>query len=175
MIAGICCGSVWSETEWGPSTHYDVQNLKEKLRTLDGNKMTKGGWLQYWSKFKEIVSALEQIKMKDEDENEIRGPLPPLEEIAIPDEPIDDSPEERQRYRRECVQYVRAMREATEDRDREYPNGGPVQNHRPTDELYSCMRWTSAQCQASISITTPNWRPRTRMSHSRRYSKSSAI
>ena len=31
------------ETEWGPSTHYDVQNLKERLRTLDGNKMTKGG------------------------------------------------------------------------------------------------------------------------------------
>ena len=122
------------ETEWGPSTHNDVQNLKERLRTLDGNKMTKGGWLQYWSKFKEIVSALEQIEMKDEYGNEIRGPLPPLEEIAIPDEPIDNSPAERQRYRRECVQYVRAMREANENRDREYPNGGPVQNHRPTDE-----------------------------------------
>ena len=26
------------------------------------------------------------------------------------------------------------MREATEERDREYPNGGPVLNHRPTDE-----------------------------------------
>ena len=26
------------------------------------------------------------------------------------------------------------MRGVTEDRDREYPNGGPVQNHRPTDE-----------------------------------------
>jgi protein-arginine kinase activator protein McsA len=122
------------ETEWGPSTHYDVQNLKERLMTLDGNKMTKGGWLQYWSKFKEIVSALEQIEMKDEYGNEIRGPLPPLEEIAIPDEPIDNSPAERQRYRRECVRYVRAMRGANEDRDREYPNGGPVQNHRPTDE-----------------------------------------
>ena len=62
--------------------------------------MTKGGWLQYWSKFKEIVSALEQIEMKDEDGNEIRGLLPPLEEIAIPDEPLDNSPEERQRYKR---------------------------------------------------------------------------
>ena len=53
--------------------------------------MTKGGWLQYWSKFKEIVSTLEQIEMKDEDGIEIRGPLPPLEEIAIPDEPLDNS------------------------------------------------------------------------------------
>ncbi len=122
------------ETEWGPSTHYDVQNLKERLRMLDGNKMTKGGWLQYWSKFKEIVSALEQIEMKDEDGNEIRGPLPPLEDIAIPDEPLDNSPEERQRYKRECRQYVRAIREATEERDRQYPNGCPVLNHRPTDE-----------------------------------------
>ncbi len=72
--------------------------------------------------------------MKDKDGNEIRGPLPPLEEIAIPDEPLDNSPEERQRNKRECRQYVRAMREATEERDREYPNGGPILNHRPTDE-----------------------------------------
>ena len=122
------------ETEWGPLIHYDVQNLKERLRMLDGNKMTKGGWLQYWSKFKEIISALEQIEMKDEDGNEIRSPLPPLEEIAIPDEPLDNSPEERKRYERECRQYVRAMREATEERDRQYPNRGPVLNHRPTDE-----------------------------------------
>ena len=50
---------------------------------LDGNKMTKGGWLQCWSKFKEIVSALEQIEMKDEDGNEIRGPLPSLEEKSL--------------------------------------------------------------------------------------------
>jgi len=122
------------ETEWGPSTHYDVQNLKERLRTLDGNKMTKGGWLQYWSKFKEIVSALEQIEMKDEYGNEVRGPLPPLEEIDIPEEPADNSLAERQRYSRECKRYVRAMRQSTDERNREYPNGGPVLNHRPTDE-----------------------------------------
>jgi hypothetical protein len=102
---------------------------------LDGNKMTKGGWLQYWSKFKETISALEQIEMKDEDGNEIRGPLPPQEEIAIPDEPlVDNSPKERQRYKRECRRYVRAMREATKEHDRQYPNGAPVLNHRPTDE-----------------------------------------
>jgi hypothetical protein len=96
--------------------------------------MTKGRWLQYWSKFKEIVSALEQIEVKDECGNEVRGPLPTLEEIDIPEEPADNSLAERKRYRRECRRYVRATREATEEHNREYPNGGPVLNHRPTDE-----------------------------------------
>ena len=64
--------------------------------------MTKGGWLQYWSKFKEIVSALEQFEVKDEYGNEVRGPLPPLKKIDIPEEPADNSLVERQRYRREC-------------------------------------------------------------------------
>jgi hypothetical protein len=123
------------ESEWEPSTHYDAQNMKERLRTLDRNKkMAKGGWLQYWSKFKEIFSALEQIEMKDEYGNDVRGPLPPLEEIDIPEEPADNSLLERQRYKIECRRYVRAMREATDECNREYPNGGPVLNHRPTDE-----------------------------------------
>ena len=91
--------------------------------------MIEGGWLQYWSKFKEIISALEQIEMKDEYGNEIRGPLPPLTEIDIPEEPVDNSLAEGQRYKRECRRYVRAMREATEVRDCGYPKGGPVLKH----------------------------------------------
>ena len=154
-IPGTCCGSVWLETEWGPLTHhYDVQNLKERLRTLYGNKMTKGGWLQYWSKFKEIVSALEQIEMKDEDGNEIRCPLPPLEEIDIPEESADNSLAERQRYKRECKRYVKAMGEATEMRDREYLNdGSPVLNHRPTNtELKTILMRALDKCTVPRSI-----------------------
>ena len=72
--------------------------------------------------------------MKDEYGNEVRGPLPPLKEIDIPEEPADNLLAEMQRYRRECRRYVRAMRDSIEERNREYPNGGPALNHRPTDE-----------------------------------------
>jgi hypothetical protein len=127
---------VWSrlESEWGPSTHYDVQILQEKLRTLDGNKMTKAGWLGYWSKFKEIVSALEQIELKDENGNVVRGPLPALPEVELPKPAADNTRPERKRYKSACKKYVQAVRLNTAERDRKYPLGGPILNHRPTDE-----------------------------------------
>ena len=127
---------VWSrlESEWGPSTHYDVQILKEKLRTLDGNKMTKAGWLGYWSKFKEIVSALEQIELKDENGNVVRGPLPALPEVELPKPAANNTKPERKRYKSACKKYVQAVRLNTAERDRKYPLGGPILNHRPTHE-----------------------------------------
>ena len=163
------------ETEWGPSsTHYDVQNLKERLRTLDGNKMTKGGWLQYWSKFKEIVSALGQIEVKDEYGNEVRGPLPPLKEIDIPEEPADNSLAERQRYRRECRRYVRAMRDSTEERNRECPNGGPVLNHRPTDKELKTIPMHALDNKCTVSSIHQYYNTlretKNKKSHSKRYS-----
>ena len=111
------------------------------------------------------------MEVNDEYGNEVRGPLPPLEEIDIPEEPADNSLAERQRYRREC----RAMRDATEERNREYPNGGPVLNHRPTDEeLKTILMHALDKCTVP-SIHQYYNTLLIRTSRSKRYSKSCVI
>ena len=137
------------ESEWGPQSHLDVQALKDKLQKLDGDQM-RGGWLAYWNKFTEIVSALERIEMRDEHSGiPLRGPIPPLQELELPEEPATSAASNaKKEYTDACIAYVRDMRQLIRERDEKYPSGGPILTHRPSnDELKAILLKALKTCK----------------------------